>query len=147
MALAALQPQPEPKATPRSTEWCEIGQHVPWRMMVWVQLWSPSGQTRLSSQSMIEIWGNPLWARPSCRQGFLCHTPDDTLAYGVPWHVWVYEVWPVASSLPGLTIFPLIIIPCFSIKSNICSASASYDWGYSEEDVHLVKCYGSEPWK
>jgi hypothetical protein len=25
MPLAALQPQPGPKATPRSTEWCEIG--------------------------------------------------------------------------------------------------------------------------
>jgi hypothetical protein len=30
MALAALQPQPEPKATPRSTEWCEIGQQGFW---------------------------------------------------------------------------------------------------------------------
>jgi hypothetical protein len=29
MALAALQPQPEPKATPRSTEWCEIVQRHP----------------------------------------------------------------------------------------------------------------------
>jgi len=27
MDLTALQPQPEPKATPRSTEWCEIGRH------------------------------------------------------------------------------------------------------------------------
>jgi hypothetical protein len=29
MALTALQPQPEPKATPRSTEWCEIVQRHP----------------------------------------------------------------------------------------------------------------------
>jgi hypothetical protein len=27
IALAALQPQPEPKATPRSTEWCEADRH------------------------------------------------------------------------------------------------------------------------
>jgi hypothetical protein len=29
MILTALQPQPEPKATPRSTECCEIGHTVP----------------------------------------------------------------------------------------------------------------------
>jgi hypothetical protein len=34
MALAALQPQPEPKATPRSTEWCEIGRQGPWQTVV-----------------------------------------------------------------------------------------------------------------
>jgi hypothetical protein len=34
MPLAALQPQPEPKARPRSIEWCEIGQHVPWQTVV-----------------------------------------------------------------------------------------------------------------
>jgi hypothetical protein len=33
-ALIALQPQPEPKATPRSTEWCESGQHSAWRTVV-----------------------------------------------------------------------------------------------------------------
>jgi hypothetical protein len=31
MALVALQSQPEPKATPRSNEWCEIGQQGFWR--------------------------------------------------------------------------------------------------------------------
>jgi hypothetical protein len=30
MALATLQPQPEPKATPRSTEWWEISQQGFW---------------------------------------------------------------------------------------------------------------------
>jgi hypothetical protein len=30
MALAAPEPQPEPKATPRSTEWCEIGHQGFW---------------------------------------------------------------------------------------------------------------------
>jgi hypothetical protein len=34
MALAALQPQPKPKATPRSTEWCESGQHGAWHTVV-----------------------------------------------------------------------------------------------------------------
>ena len=34
MGLTALQPQSEPKATPRSTEWCEIGQHGPWQTVV-----------------------------------------------------------------------------------------------------------------
>src|ERR1700693_1713235 len=34
MDLTALQPQSEPKATPRSTEWCEIGQHGPWQSVV-----------------------------------------------------------------------------------------------------------------
>jgi hypothetical protein len=29
IALAAPESQPEPKATPRSTEWCEIGQRHP----------------------------------------------------------------------------------------------------------------------
>jgi hypothetical protein len=34
MVLTALQPQPEPKATPRSTKWCEIGQHGPRQTVV-----------------------------------------------------------------------------------------------------------------
>src|SRR5271165_52461 len=34
IVLAALQPQPEPKATPRSTEWCESGQHSAWHSVV-----------------------------------------------------------------------------------------------------------------
>jgi hypothetical protein len=34
MALAAPEPQPEPKATPRSTEWCEIGQQGFWHTVV-----------------------------------------------------------------------------------------------------------------
>jgi len=34
MALAALQPQPEPKATPRSIEWCEIGRQGLWHTVV-----------------------------------------------------------------------------------------------------------------
>ena len=34
MDLTALQPQSEPKATPRSTEWCEIGQHGAWHTVV-----------------------------------------------------------------------------------------------------------------
>jgi len=34
MALAVLQLQRERKATPRSTEWCEIGQHGPWQTVV-----------------------------------------------------------------------------------------------------------------
>ena len=29
MGLTALQPQSEPKATPRSIEWCEIAQRYP----------------------------------------------------------------------------------------------------------------------
>jgi hypothetical protein len=32
--LTALQPQFEPEATPRSTEWREIGQHRPWQTVV-----------------------------------------------------------------------------------------------------------------
>jgi hypothetical protein len=34
MGLNAVQPQSEPKATPRFTEWCEIGQHGPWQTVV-----------------------------------------------------------------------------------------------------------------
>ena len=34
MALTALQPQFEPKATPRSIEWCESGQRGPWQTVV-----------------------------------------------------------------------------------------------------------------
>jgi hypothetical protein len=34
IVLTALQPQPEPKATPRSTEWCEIGQQGFWHTVV-----------------------------------------------------------------------------------------------------------------
>jgi hypothetical protein len=34
MALAALQSHPEPKATPRSTKWCEIGQQGFWHTIV-----------------------------------------------------------------------------------------------------------------
>jgi hypothetical protein len=34
MALAALQPQPGPKATPRPTEWREIDQHSAWHSVV-----------------------------------------------------------------------------------------------------------------
>jgi len=34
MALTALQPQPQPKATPRSNEWCEIVQHSAWQTVV-----------------------------------------------------------------------------------------------------------------
>jgi hypothetical protein len=34
MGLIALQPQREPKATPRSTQWCEIDQHGPWQTVV-----------------------------------------------------------------------------------------------------------------
>jgi hypothetical protein len=34
MALTALQPQPEPKATPRSAQWCQIGEHGPWQTVV-----------------------------------------------------------------------------------------------------------------
>jgi hypothetical protein len=33
MALTTLQPQPEPKATPRSTQWCEIGQTSPGKLL------------------------------------------------------------------------------------------------------------------
>ena len=41
MDLTALQPQPEPKATPRSPERCEIVQRQPLRMMVRLQLQAP----------------------------------------------------------------------------------------------------------
>jgi hypothetical protein len=34
IALATLQSQPQPKATPRSTEWCEIGQQGFWHTVV-----------------------------------------------------------------------------------------------------------------
>ncbi len=34
MGLTALQPQSEPKTTPRSTEWCESGQQGPWQSVV-----------------------------------------------------------------------------------------------------------------
>ena len=34
MGLTALQPQSEPKTTPRSTEWCESGQQGPWQTVV-----------------------------------------------------------------------------------------------------------------
>jgi hypothetical protein len=34
MALTTLQPQSEPKATPTSTEWCEIGLHSAWHSVV-----------------------------------------------------------------------------------------------------------------
>jgi hypothetical protein len=34
MGLAVLQPQSEPKTTPRSTEWCESGQQDPWQTVV-----------------------------------------------------------------------------------------------------------------
>jgi hypothetical protein len=34
IVLTALQPQREPKATPRSTKWCEIGQRVTWQTVV-----------------------------------------------------------------------------------------------------------------
>ena len=34
MGLTALQPHSEPKATPRSTESCEIGPHGPWQTLV-----------------------------------------------------------------------------------------------------------------
>ena len=34
IVLSALQSQLEPKATPRSTEWCEIGQHSTWHSFV-----------------------------------------------------------------------------------------------------------------
>jgi len=34
MALAALQPQPESKTTPRSAERCEIGKHGAWHTVV-----------------------------------------------------------------------------------------------------------------
>jgi hypothetical protein len=34
IVLTALQSQPELKATPRSTKWCEIGQHSAWHSVV-----------------------------------------------------------------------------------------------------------------
>jgi len=34
MDLTVLQPQSEPKATPRSTDWCEIGRQGPWQTVV-----------------------------------------------------------------------------------------------------------------
>jgi hypothetical protein len=34
MVLAALQPQFEPKPTPRSIEWCESAQRGPWQTVV-----------------------------------------------------------------------------------------------------------------
>ena len=34
MGITALQPQSEPKATPRSTDWCEIGRQGPWQIVV-----------------------------------------------------------------------------------------------------------------
>jgi len=34
MALTALQPHTEPKATPRSAEWCESGKHSAWQTVV-----------------------------------------------------------------------------------------------------------------
>jgi hypothetical protein len=34
MVLTAVQPQPEPKATRRSTEWCQIGGHGSWQTVV-----------------------------------------------------------------------------------------------------------------
>jgi hypothetical protein len=34
MDLTVLWPQSEPKATPRSTEWCEISRHGPWQTVV-----------------------------------------------------------------------------------------------------------------
>jgi hypothetical protein len=34
MVLTALQPHSEPKAAPRSTEWCEIDQHSAWHTVV-----------------------------------------------------------------------------------------------------------------
>ena len=34
MALTVFQPQSEPKATPRSTEWCESALRVPWQTVV-----------------------------------------------------------------------------------------------------------------
>jgi hypothetical protein len=34
MVLTTLQPQPESKATPRFTEWCEIGQYGPWQTVI-----------------------------------------------------------------------------------------------------------------
>src|SRR5260221_6095791 len=34
MTLTALQPQPGPKATPRSAQWCQIGKHGPWQTVV-----------------------------------------------------------------------------------------------------------------
>jgi hypothetical protein len=41
IGLTALQPQPEPKATPRSNEWCESGQHSPTVVPVHKQLRVP----------------------------------------------------------------------------------------------------------
>jgi hypothetical protein len=41
MALTVLQPQSEPKATPRSTEWRESGQHSPTVVPVHKQLRVP----------------------------------------------------------------------------------------------------------
>jgi hypothetical protein len=38
MPLTVLQPQSEPKATPRSIEWCEVVQRHPLRMMFRLQL-------------------------------------------------------------------------------------------------------------
>jgi len=34
MALTALQPHSEPKATPGSPEWCESGKHSAWQTVV-----------------------------------------------------------------------------------------------------------------
>jgi hypothetical protein len=34
MDLTVLWPQSEPIATPRSSEWCEIGRHGPWQTVV-----------------------------------------------------------------------------------------------------------------
>jgi hypothetical protein len=34
MGLTALLSQCEPKATPRFTEWCDIGQHGPWQTVI-----------------------------------------------------------------------------------------------------------------
>jgi hypothetical protein len=34
MDLTVLQPQSEPKTTPRSAQWCEIGQHGTWQTVL-----------------------------------------------------------------------------------------------------------------
>src|ERR1700738_2284282 len=69
MGLTALQPQSEPKATPRSTEWCESGQHGV-RVEPAVADWLPHSPVRaqlrhtvLQARISLRRWsGQPLGA-------------------------------------------------------------------------------------
>ena len=51
MGLTALQPQSEPKATPRSTEWCEIGQQGPWHRLFHKRMRYITALNRVSEQN------------------------------------------------------------------------------------------------